>query len=80
MPNIPSGLPTKNNNVQAVLIDKNILTLNEARKLINIMGYYDYGVRETKQYWRFRQFNPTAKPKIYKHSAKYPGVSFIVEY
>jgi 2-keto-3-deoxy-L-rhamnonate aldolase RhmA len=79
MPNIANNLPTKND-VQAVLIAKEVLTLNEARRLISKMKYFDYGVRETNKYWRFRQFNPTDRPKIFKRSKDYPGVSFIIEY
>ncbi len=81
MPNIPINTPKKNSTIQAVLIDKNILTLNEAKKLLELIGYNDNGVRITKNYYRYRQFNP-AKNKLFKliDSIEYPGLKFVIQF
>lgn len=44
--------------VQSVLIPTDSFTLRQARKWIDEHGYDDYGVDETEQYYRFRQFDP----------------------
>lgn len=80
MPDIPEGLPRKNNHVQSIIIDKNMYSLKEANKLILDLGYYIYDIRETKNFYRYRQFNPSEYGSTFTvKSAHYPGVNFIVE-
>jgi hypothetical protein len=80
MPNIPEGLPRKNDLVQSVLINKKLYSLKDAKKILREMEYYNYGVRETKNFFRFRQFNPNEEDSYFTIKSNiYPGIMFIIE-
>ena len=79
MPRIPSGLPVKNKHVQSVLINKKYYNLNSAKRKISQLGYYNYGMDETLNYYRFSQFNPGYNKK-YFISKNNDDVHYVIEY
>jgi len=80
MPNV-KAYPRKNKIVQSVIFDKDYYDVDEARKILNKLGYYDKGYDETVNFYRFRQYNPMSD-KHYKlsKSKDFDGVSFVINF
>ena len=65
--------------VQSVIIEKKFFSLKEAKEWILSHGYYIFKIDETKNYYRFRQQDPSRyKHYFTKNVAK--GVDFIIGY
>lgn len=78
---IPSKIKKKNNKVQSILVSKSKYSSAQAKKIIKSDGYHTFSQDETKNYYKFRQFDPN-KNKIHytKSSSKRDGIKYIIEF
>jgi len=68
------------NNIQAVLLNKNYFTLNEAMGYLISHGYYPIKpIHETKNYYRARLKQPNKNHKYFTKKIR-EGVKYILQY
>ena len=65
--------------VQSVLFDKDKYTLEKARHYLYIHHLRDFGVDDTPNFYRFRQFQPPEDSKYYTLKF-HNGVQYIIHY
>lgn len=88
MPELPvsvSKINKKKSYVQSVLFHKNYFSMTQALNWLKLHGFYGmesfiHYPDETKNYYRFRQFNPSKLGRYAIKNSKTDGVKFVIEY
>ena len=82
---MPSVNYEKDSNVQSVLFNKHLFSVMQAMNWLRLHGFHGtyeniHYPDETKNYYRFRQYNPIKGERYITRNSKTSGIKFVISY